>query len=81
MRHKHKEGKVTKAVENHTADVPSIVFLSAALASMAASITFHCFKKGKTALFIGQWAAPLLIMGVYNKIVKTKGNDNTQHFH
>jgi len=26
-------------------------------------------------LFIGQWAAPVLLMGVYNKLVKQQGHD------
>ncbi|MCD7970123.1 MAG: hypothetical protein LUF87_07205 [Alistipes sp.] len=75
MKKHHREGKLTKEIEKHTADVPSIIYLSAALAAMAGSLTLHCLKKGKTALFIGQWAAPLLIMGIYNKIVKTEGHD------
>jgi hypothetical protein len=27
------------------------------------------------ALFIGQWAAPFLILGLYNKMVKQHGSD------
>ena len=27
------------------------------------------------ALFIGQWAAPFLILGIYNKLVKQHGSD------
>ncbi|MCC8019657.1 MAG: hypothetical protein LIO85_07790 [Rikenellaceae bacterium] len=73
--HKHHEGKVTKAIENQTTKLPSVIFLSAAFASMAASITLHCLKQRKTALFVGQWAAPLMIMGIYNKIVKTQGHE------
>lgn len=30
-----------------------------------------------TALLVGQWAAPLLIMGLYNKVVKTEGHDGS----
>lgn len=55
--------------------MPSGVYLSAAMLVMATSLAFKCFGKKHTALFIGQWAAPLLIMGVYNKIVKTEGHD------
>ena len=29
----------------------------------------------KDALFVGQWAAPFLLFGVYNKIVKVQGSD------
>lgn len=69
------EGKVTKAIEKQTAKVPSVVYLTAALASMAGSLTLKLMGSKSTALFIGQWAAPFLILGLYNKIVKTEGHD------
>lgn len=69
------EGKWTVAIEKQTSKIPSGVYLTAAMAAMTASLVFKCFGKKHTALFIGQWAAPLLIMGVYNKIVKTEGHD------
>ena len=31
--------------------------------------------KHQGALFVGQWAAPFLLMGVYNKMVKQHGSD------
>jgi hypothetical protein len=27
------------------------------------------------ALFVGQWAAPFLLLGIYNKLVKVAGHD------
>lgn len=69
------EGEVTKKIEKHTAKVPSVVFLTAALASMAGSLTFKLMGRKSSALFLGQWAAPFLILGIYNKIVKTEGHD------
>lgn len=69
------EGMVTKAIEKQTAKVPSVVYLAAALASMAGSLTLKLMGRKSTALFIGQWAAPFLLLGLYNKIVKTEGHD------
>lgn len=69
------EGKMTKAIEDQTAKVPSLIYLSAAVASMVGSLTLKLMGKRNTALFVGQWAAPFLILGLYNKIVKTEGND------
>lgn len=69
------EGKYTKAIESQTAKIPSGVYLTAALASMVGSLTLKCMGRKSSALFIGQWAAPFLIMGLYNKIVKTEGHD------
>lgn len=69
------EGKVTKKIESQTAKIPSVVYLTAAVASMAGSLTLKLMGYKSSALFVGQWAAPFLILGLYNKIVKTVGHD------
>lgn len=69
------EGPVAEAIESQTAKLPSDLFLWAALGSMATSATLKCIGKNHTALFVGQWAAPFLLLGIYNKIVKTEGHD------
>jgi len=71
----HSEGKVAKAIEEQTAKLPSDVFLWAALGSMGVSLALKLCSHKHTALFIGQWAAPFLLLGIYNKIVKTEGHD------
>ncbi len=71
----HSEGKVAKTIEEQTAKLPSDVFLWAALASMGVSLTLKIMRKKHTALFVGQWAAPFLLLGVYNKVVKVEGHD------
>lgn len=73
--HSHKEGKVAKSIENQTAKLPSDVFLWASLVSMGVSLSLKCMKHKHLALFVGQWAAPFLLLGIYNKIVKTEGHD------
>jgi hypothetical protein len=42
---------------------------------MAASAVLKFSGKNHWALFVGQWAAPFLIMGNYNKMVKQHGSD------
>jgi hypothetical protein len=69
------EGKVAKTIENQTAKIPSDVYLWSSIVSMGASLTLKLCKQDKLALFIGQWAAPFLAIGIYNKIVKTEGSD------
>ena len=69
------EGKVAKAIEAQTARIPSDAFLWVAVGVMAASVTLKVLRKSHTALFIGQWVAPILVMGLYNKIVKVQGHD------
>ncbi len=70
-----KEGPVARKIENVTSKIPSDIFLWGALASMGASLTLKILGKKHDALFIGQWAAPFLLLGVYNKIVKVEGHD------
>ena len=71
----YREGTVTKMIEKETGKIPSGVFLTAALVSMGISLTLKCLKKNYAALFVGQWAAPFLLLGLYNKIVKVEGHD------
>ena len=73
----HKEGPVAKTIEQYTAKLPSDLFLWAALGSMAVSATLKIMKKDEEALFVGQWPAPFLLRGLYNKIVKVEGSDKT----
>ena len=71
----HEEGPVAKAIEEQTAKLPSDIFLWTSLSAMAVSLTLQLFGKRHTSLFLGQWAAPFLILGMYNKLVKQNGHD------
>lgn len=71
----HKEGKVARKIEEQTAKLPSDTFLWASIGAMATSLTLKLLKKDELALFVGQWSAPFLILGLYNKIVKVEGHD------
>ena len=75
MNPEHKEGQLASAIEQQTAKIPSDVFLWAALGSMAISLTLQLTGSKHGSLFIGQWAAPFLLFGVYNKLVKLEGHD------
>jgi hypothetical protein len=75
MLEQHAEGKTTKAIEQQTAKLPSDTFLWSAIACMGVSLTLKCMHKSHAALFVGQWAAPFLLLGIYNKIVKIHGSD------
>ena len=70
---KLKEIKVARAIEQQTARLPSDTFLWMAGGSIAASLTLKLMGRDKDALFVGQWAPTLLILGLYNKLVKTLG--------
>ena len=68
-----KEGPVAKAIETQTSKLPSDLFLWSALGAMGVSLTLKLIGKKHDALFLGQWAAPFLILGLYNKLVKVEG--------
>jgi hypothetical protein len=70
----HTEGTLARTIEQQTAKIPSDVYLWAAGASIAASLTFAITGKKHEALFVGQWAPTFLILGLYNKIVKVAGS-------
>lgn len=71
------EDQVTAAIETVTSKVPSSIFLAAAIASILGSVSFQAAGKKHEALFVGQWVAPFLILGLYNKMVKQHGSDAT----
>jgi len=72
-----KEGKIARAIESQTAKLPSDAFLWAAVGAMAASLTLKLMKNDHMALFVGQWPAPFMLLGIYNKMVKQQGHDQT----
>lgn len=72
---KHKEGRVATMIEEQTAKIPSDVYFWAAVGSMGISLTLKILREDDRALFVGQWAAPFLLLGVYNKLVKLEGHD------
>jgi len=84
-----KEGPVAKSIERQTAKIPSDMFLWAAGGAAVVSLVLQIKQSRKTniwgsptrggqvSLFIGQWAPTLLLLGVYNKIVKVLGRSDS----
>ena len=69
------EGEGTKMIESQTARVPSGTYLSLAIISMVGSLLLMLMGKRNVANFVGQWAPTILIMGLYNKLVKLEGSE------
>jgi len=76
-----KEGKTTSRIEQQTARLPSLTYLGLALGSIALSAGLlisaqpqrrfgGSMRRLELANFVGQWAPTLLVIGVYNKLVK-----------
>lgn len=69
------EDQFTAAIEKSTSRVPSSAFLAMALGAMAISAALQAWNKKHESMFVGQWAAPFLLLGIYNKMVKQHGSD------
>jgi len=73
------EGKVAKTIEHETAKMPSDIFLWTALGTMGMSLFLQSSGNKEKANLLGQFVAPILILGLYNKIVKVAGgSDSTE---
>lgn len=74
-RAEHTEGRVARTIEEQTSRLPSDAFLWAALGSIGISAALQLMGRSQAAQFVGQWAPTVLILGLYNKVVKVFGSD------
>lgn len=73
IRPEHVESEFVRLLEHQTAKLSSHWFLFSALGSMALSLALELRGHHRSSQFVGMWPAPLLTLGIYNKIVKTLG--------
>jgi hypothetical protein len=73
-----REGGVARAIEKKTSKIPSDFFLWGGVASILASATLMLLGKKQAANFVGQWVPTVLVLGLYNKIVKVAGHDRQE---
>jgi hypothetical protein len=70
------EGPVAKAIEHQTSKIPSDVFLWAALGFLGVSAVRSIrSRRDSGESFLSTLGPTLLMLGVYNKIVKLHGSD------
>jgi hypothetical protein len=69
------EDRFSGTSESQTSKIPSSGYLAAAFGAITASAILKIVGKDDWALFVGQWPAAFLLMGVYNKMVKQHGSD------
>jgi len=72
---RHSERIVAKTIEEQTAKLPSDTFLWAAGGSIIASLVLQMMGRKGASTFVAQWAPTMLILGLYNKLVKVAGSD------
>jgi hypothetical protein len=85
-----REGRFARMIEAQTSKIPSDVFLWAAAGTAVAALALQ-IRGGRgrgprfapprfvtrrlDAAFVGQWAPTILLLGLYNKVVKLLGHD------
>jgi sorbitol-specific phosphotransferase system component IIC len=69
------EGEATRRIESMTSRFPSALFLWGGIASIATSLGLLAAGRKQTANFVAQWVPTILLLGVYNKLVKLAGHD------
>ena len=72
-----REGRVARGIENQTAKLPSDVFLWTGVGAAALSLGMQLFGKKISSNFVATWVPTILLLGLYNKIVKVAGHDQT----
>jgi hypothetical protein len=73
VRPEHAEGEIARLIEQQTAKIPSHWFLFAALGAMGVAAGLEVTGRKRGSDFVSRWPTPLLILGIYNKLVKTLG--------
>ena len=73
LRPEHAEGEIARLIEQQTGKIPSHWFLFGALGAMGLAATLELTGRMRGSDFVRRWPTPLLILGIYNKLVKTLG--------
>jgi len=73
--HEHEEGTLTKTIEHYTSQVPSGVYLTCAIGAIGASALLHLAGRKQDSQFVGHWVPTILLLGLYNKLVKLHGSE------
>jgi hypothetical protein len=73
LRPEHAEGEIARLIEQQTAKIPSHWFLFGALGAMGIAAALELSGRKRGSDFVSRWPTPLLILGIYNKLVKTLG--------
>jgi hypothetical protein len=70
-----REGAVARGIEKQTSKLPSDLFLWGGVGAIALSLTLQLSGKKHAGNFVANWVPTVLLLGVYNKLVKIGGHD------
>ncbi len=73
LRPEHAEGELARLIEQQSVKIPSHWFLFGAIGAMGLSLALELSGRSRASDFVGKWPTPLLLGGIYNKLVKTLG--------
>ncbi|WP_422924188.1 hypothetical protein [Singulisphaera sp. PoT] len=71
----HEEGYLTKRIEHFTSQIPSGTYLTVAIGAVGVSAGLYLAGRKSAATFVGHWAPTILLLGLYNKVVKLQGSN------
>lgn len=76
------ESDLVKRIEKRAENIPASYFLTAAAASVAIALALAFSRKKQWAGFVGQWVPTILLLGIYNKILRSLPSSNQEElFH
>ncbi len=73
VRREHAEGDLARLIEQQTAKIPSHWFLAVAAGAMGLALALELGGRHRASQFVSRWPTPILVAGIYNKLVKTLG--------
>ena len=73
-----REGRVARSIEKQTAKLPSDLFLWGGVGAAVISLGMQIAGKKVSSNFVASWVPTILLLGLYNKIVKVAGHDRTE---
>lgn len=72
------EGRIARGIERQTSRIPSDVFLWSALSVLGLGFLMQLRERRDSGIMVSQLAPVLLILGLYNKLVKIGGHERKQ---
>ncbi|MBI4423482.1 MAG: hypothetical protein HY554_07140 [Elusimicrobia bacterium] len=70
-----RESRVARGIEAQSRKIPSDFFLWGALSALGLGLVLQMRERRDTGIFVSQMAPVLLILGLYNKLVKVAGSE------